>query len=199
MSAALHPAFEDYARGPRAHGRRRIDAPRVRRSRVASWAWDYLVVLAWLALMFVVAGLPQLVGWIDLAWVWSSPVAADVAVTLLTVVPYLAYLTLTEAGPARATWGKRRVGLALHAPEGSVTFGQVLVRNTLKVLPWQLGHMSAMRFAVDDEPMVFAVLLFVASIVLLAAVVVPIFVGRIGIHDRVAGTTVRARAATLKG
>lgn len=199
VSAAVRPAFEDYARGPRADGRRWIDAPRLRRSRVASWGWDYLVVLAWLALVFVVVGLPQLVGWIDLAWVWSRPVAADVAVTLLTVVPYLAYLTLTEAGPARATWGKRRMGLALHDPEGSITFGQVLARNTVKVLPWQFGHMSAMRFAVGDGSMGFAVLLFVASMVLLAAVVLPVLVGRIGLHDRVAGTTVDWTLATLKG
>lgn len=156
-------------------------------------------MLAWLSLVFVVVGLPQIVGWIDLAWVWSRPVAADVAVTSLTVVPYLAYLTVTELGPARATLGKRCVGLALHDPEGSITFGQVLVRNTVKVLPWQFGHMAAMRFAVGDEPMGFAIPLFVASIVLLAAVVVPVLVGRIGIHDRIAGTTVRARVATLNG
>lgn len=102
---------------------------------MASWGWDYLVVLGWLSLVFVVVGFPQLVGWIDLAWVWSRPLAADVAVTFLTVVPYVAYLTMTEAGPARATWGKRRAGLTLDDPEGSITFGQVLVRNAVKVLP----------------------------------------------------------------
>jgi hypothetical protein len=118
-------------------------------------------------------------------------VTADVAVTLLTVVPYLAYLTLTEAGPVRATWGKRRAGLALHVLEGSMTFGRVLVRNAVKVLPWQLGHMSAMRFAAGDAPTGPAGLLFAASLVLLAAVVLPVLAGRVGLHDRV------ARAATL--
>ena len=95
--------------------------------------------------------------------------------------------------------GKRRAGLTLDDPEGSITFGQVLVRNAVKVLPWQFGHMSAMRFAVGDAPMGFSVLLLVASLVLLAAVVLPVLVGRIGLHDRVAGTTVRARVATLNG
>jgi hypothetical protein len=46
----------------------RVDASRLRRSRLASWGWDYLVVLGWLALVFIVVGFPQLVGWIDLAW-----------------------------------------------------------------------------------------------------------------------------------
>ncbi len=144
-------------------------------------------------------GVPQVAGWIDLGAIWSRPAAADVAVTLLTVAPYLAYLTSTEAGPAGATWGKRRVGLILDDPGGTATFGQVLVRNTVKVLPWQLGHMSAMRFAVTDAPTGFAVLLFVMSMVVLAAVVLPVLVGHTGLHDRVAGTSVRAASPTPAG
>lgn len=163
---------------------------------MVSWGWDYLVVLVWLSLVFVAVGIPQLVGWIDLAGIWSRPLAADVAVTLLTVAPYLAYLVITEAGPARATWGKRRVGLTVHEPTGTIALGQVLVRNIVKVLPWQFGHMSAMRFAVTEAPTGSAVLLFVASMVLLAAVALPILFGRIGLHDRVAGTRVRAAMPT---
>lgn len=168
----------------------------LRRSRVASWAWDYLVVLAWLAFVFVAVGAPQLAGWLDLAWVWSRPVTADVAVTVLTVVPYLAYLTTTEAGRTHATWGKRRAGLTLDEPGGAITFGRVLVRNAVKVAPWQLGHMASMRFAVGDEPTVSAVLLFIGSMVVLAAVLGPVFVGRNGLHDLVAGTRVRPAVPT---
>ena len=72
------------------------------------------------------------------------------------------------------------------------------MRNIVKVLPWQFGHMSAMRFAVTDAPTGSAVLLFVASMVLLAAVALPVLVGRIGLHDRVAGTRVRAAGPTLE-
>lgn len=155
-------------------------------------------MLAWLGLAFVAVGVPQLVGLIDLAWVWSRPLAADVAVTLLTVVPYLVYLTTTEAGKTHATWGKRRVGLALDDPSGSITFGQVLVRNTVKVLPWQLGHMSAMRFAMTDAPTPSAVLLFIGSMIVLAAVVVPVLVGRTGLHELIAGTRVRTAVRTFE-
>lgn len=161
-----------------------------------SWGWDYLVVLAWLVLVFVAVGVPQLIGWIDLAGVWSRPLTADVAVTLLTVVPYLAYLVTTEAGEAHATWGKQRVGLTLDEHGGTLTFGRVLLRNAVKVLPWQLGHMAAMRFAVTDEPTASAVLLFVGSVIVLAAVVGPVLAGRSGLHDLVAGTRVRAEVPT---
>src|SRR6056297_1400094 len=95
------------------------------RSRITSWGWDYLVVLVWLALVFVVVGVPQLAGWIDLSGVWSRPVAADVAVTLLTVAPYLTYLIVTEAGPQRSTWGKRRTGLVVNDAGGVVATRQV--------------------------------------------------------------------------
>lgn len=155
------------------------------------------MVLAWLALVFLLVGLPGLAGWIDLSGVWSRPVAADLAITVLTVLPYLAYLTVTEAGPQRSTWGKRRMGLVVADPGGSVTLGQVLVRNLVKVLPWQLGHLSAMDFATADAASGPTPVLFVASMALLAAVVVPVLVGRTGLHDLVAGTRVRAAAALV--
>jgi hypothetical protein len=163
---------------------------------MVSWGWDYLVLLVWLVFVFVAVGVPQPIGWIDLAGVWSRPLAADVAVTMLTVVPYLAYLTTTEAGRTHATWGKRRAGLTLRGPGGSITFGQVLARNAVKVLPWQLGHMAAMRFAVTDEPTASAVVLFVGSVIVLAAVVGPVLLGRSGLHDLMAGTRGRADVPT---
>lgn len=162
----------------------------VLRARIVSWGWDYLVVLAWLALVFVVVGIPQLVGWIDLSGIWSRPVATDLAITAVTVVPYLAYLIMTEAGPHRATWGKRRTALVVSSPKDTPTTGQVFTRNLVKVLPWQLGHLSAMRFATTDVTTGSTPVLFVGSIAILAAVVVPVLVGRTGLHDLVAGTRV---------
>lgn len=84
--------------------------------RLLSWWWDYLLILAWLLLVVAVVGVPQLVGWWDLSSVWSNPAAADVAITVLTVVPYFLYLVLTEMRTPHATWGKRRVGWQLPQP-----------------------------------------------------------------------------------
>lgn len=163
------------------------------RRRVASWGWDYLVVLVWLAVVFIAIGIPQLAGWLDLSGIWSRPAAADVAVTCLTVVPYLAYLVVTEAGSTRATLGKQRTRLAVYGPAGHLALWRVVVRNGVKVLPWQLGHMSAMRFAVTEAVTGFAVAVFIASMVVLALVVVPVLLGSRGFHDRAAGTEVRTR------
>lgn len=176
-----------------------------RRSRATSWVLDYLVVLAWLGVVLVVLGLPTLAGWVDLSAVWSRWWAADIAVTVLTVLPYLAYLVGAEAGPRRATWGKRRTGLAV-APlaatgpdDGTGRRGlrlrRVVVRNVVKVLPWQLGHMSAMRFATSTGDVVppAALVMYAGSTLLLLAVAVPPVLGRRGLHDVLAATEVVPR------
>lgn len=163
------------------------------RDRLRSWGWDYLLILAWLAVVFVIVGIPQLLGWIDLAGIWTDPFYADVAVTVLTVIPYLAYLVVTESGRWQATVGKQRAGLVVSTiAEEKPTTWQVLVRNVVKVLPWQLGHMGSMRLATMEQVTTTAVVLEMGSMVVLAGVVIPIFFGRRGVHDLAAGTRVQA-------
>lgn len=160
--------------------------------RLISWWWDYVVVLSWLIVVFVLLGLPTLLGWVDLEPVWSRQITADLAVTLLTVVPYLVYLVLTERGPARATWGKRRSGLVVETADGSAGgTRRIVIRNVVKVLPWQLGHMAAMRFAAGAASFRPAAAFYSASLVLLVMVAGPAIVGRRGLHDTIAGTVVR--------
>lgn len=155
--------------------------------RLRSWLWDYLVILTGVAALFVVVGVPTLLGWIDGAGVWQSRTGSDVAITVLTVIPTLAYLTITEAGRNHATWGKRRSGLRL-ADEAS--FAKVLGRNAIKLLPWQFGHLAATRFATAPEATTSATLFFVVSMVLLAAVALPPLFGKRGLHEVASGTQV---------
>ncbi len=159
--------------------------------RVLSWLWDYLVVLGVFAADFVFVGVPTLLGWLRLGGVRDDPVLTDVFVTLLTVVPFLAYLAGTESGPHCATWGKRREQLAVFAQDhGLPTRGAVLMRNLIKLLPWQFGHMGALRVAASKAPSPSAVVFLVVSLAMLVAVAGPPLLGRRGIHDLVAGTVV---------
>lgn len=161
----------------------------VRRS--LSWWWDYLLILAWLVVVFLAVGLPQILGSWDLSSIWSDPVSADLAITLLTVVPYFLYLVVTETSAHHATWGKRRTGLTVTTiDETDPELGTILVRNLIKVLPWQLGHMGTMRLATSATPPPFAIWLEAGSLILLALIVVPIAFGRRGVHDLLAGTRV---------
>ncbi|MGH8912972.1 MAG: hypothetical protein ACRDZM_00460, partial [Acidimicrobiia bacterium] len=49
-------------------------------------------------------------GWIDLSSIWADQNTADLAITILTVLPYLLYLTLTEWKTPHATWGSEGRG-----------------------------------------------------------------------------------------
>lgn len=158
--------------------------------RVASWWWDYLLIIAWLAAVFLLIGLPQLLGWIDLSPIWTDQTGTDVAITILTVLPYFLYLTLTERRSPHATWGKRRAGIAVIGKTGDPPGGgAVLSRNLVKVLPWQLGHMGTMRL-VNSTSETAGIWLNTASLALLALIVIPILFRRPGIHDLLAGTRV---------
>jgi uncharacterized RDD family membrane protein YckC len=71
---------------------------------------------------------------------------------LVSVVPPAVATVLAaraESGEHRATWGKRRQGLVVGDVEGGrLTFPRALLRNTAKILvPWQLGHMTAVGAA----------------------------------------------------
>lgn len=161
-------------------------------SRIRSWFIDYLVILAWLVLLALVVGLPSLTEWFDLDDVWSDRVWSDLAITLLTVVPLFVYLTVTESRPTHATVGKRRAGLHVTRVDGAVAgTAAVALRNLVKVLPWQIGHMGTARI-VTGEAEGLGVSLNISALVLLAVVAGPPLVARRGLHDVLAGTEVSA-------
>ena len=158
--------------------------------RLKSWLVDYLLILAWLVVIAVVVGLPSLSGWFNVDRVWADRASTDIAITLLTVVPLFIYLTLTESGSTHSTYGKRRGGIEVTRSDGSeVGSARVAVRNLVKVLPWQLGHMGSVRLA-TGEAEGLGMALNVAALMLVAAVAVPPIAGRRGLHDVTAGTTV---------
>lgn len=162
-------------------------------ARVRSWLGDWLVVAVWLAVLTVVGLLvgqrfadaagPALPGVVPL-------ILADLAITLITVVPYVVYLSVTESSPRRATLGKRWSGLVVADVDGGAArAGQVWLRNVVKALPWQLAHLGVSR-AILEVQTPLAMTLTVLSLVLAGACMAPALVGGRGLHDRVAGTRV---------
>jgi uncharacterized RDD family membrane protein YckC len=171
-------------------------------ARVRSWLGDWLVVAAWLALLTLlgVAVRPLL----DLGGLLGSAVppaprdvvVADIVITVLTVLPYIAYLSVSESSPRRATVGKRWAGLVVVGGSGgSAPKGAVWLRNVVKALPWQLAHLGVSR-AILDVQLPLAFLLTLLALGLAAACAVPALIGRRGLHDRLAGTRVQPGAPT---
>lgn len=164
--------------------------------RVGSWLADWLVVCGWLAVL-TVAGLivRSLLGDIDeQAMSTSSLYLADLVFTVLTVLPYLAYLALTESSPRHATLGKQWAGLVVIGAEGCPPGrGRVWLRNLVKALPWQLAHLGVSR-AIFEIQVLAGVGATVLSLVLVAACALPALAGRSGLHDLTAGTRVTRRS-----
>lgn len=167
-------------------------------ARVRSWLGDWLVVAVWLAVLTVLGLLvgqrfgdavgPALPGVVPL-------VLADLAITLLTVVPYVVYLSVTESSSRRATLGKRWSGLVVaDAQGGPAQTAQVWLRNVVKALPWQLAHLGVSR-AILEVQLPLAMTLTVLSLVLAGACMAPALVGGRGLHDRLAGTRVERAPA----
>ncbi|GGK62477.1 RDD family protein [Ornithinimicrobium pekingense] len=163
-------------------------------ARVRSWLGDWLVVAGWLALLTLLGVLVRPL--LDVPGPAGAPgprrvLAADLAISLVTVVPYVLYLFVTESSPRSASLGKRWAGLVVAgATGGPARTGQVFARNVVKALPWQVAHLGVSR-AVLEVQLPIGMTLVVLSLVLAAACMVPSLVGGRGLHDRVAGTRVQ--------
>lgn len=164
--------------------------PPTLRARLVSLGVDYLVILGWLLVLTLVGFLvrPMLPSGAAAMSLWRT----DLLAFGFTVLPVWVYLTVTEAGRAQATIGKRVARLKVFRQDGLLPgFGRVAARNAVKLLPWQLGHLAVSR-AILDVHLPVAV---VADVVSLGLVVVTVVMAihdpqRRALHDRVAGTRV---------
>ena len=154
---------------------------------LACW-WDYLIIVAWVALLTVVGLVLH-----PVTPTTSSPVIADGAVFCLTVLPVGVYLTLTESGPRQATWGKHRAGLRVVTTDGQRPgLLRIALRAAVKLSPWQLAHVAMSRLILKlDAPLIigatYSLSLFVALLSVGMAWRDPL---RRALHDRAAGTLV---------
>lgn len=82
-------------------------------------------------------------GWLIYGWV------------LLTVsLPIWAYFVISEHSRWQATLGKRLLGLQVTSADGAkASRGQLLTRTVLKLLPWEIFHLTFMLpFPILSEP-----------------------------------------------
>ena len=119
--------------------------------RLLAFAVDWLVIAAWGAALF---------GLLMLVWdghpprprnAWTAHARGLLAMTL----PVLLYFAFSEASGARASLGKRALGLVVsHEHGGRLPFAPALLRNALKFIPWELGHLVAFQsvFSGEGEP-----------------------------------------------
>lgn len=106
--------------------------------RLAAFAVDWFVVAAWGAAVFGAAmlltgGKPERP---------NGPWTAQAVGFLTMTLPVVVYFAACESSARRASFGKRALGLEVAAADGRrLTFAAALVRNAVKFLPWECGHL----------------------------------------------------------
>ncbi len=125
----------------------------------------------------------------------------EVARTLLWnfSVPAWLYFMMGDHSVAGATPGKRMLKLrVMDTTGGRVSIGRALLRTAIKLLPWELVHLSAFALSTDLRKFSPVQVLGVGGANLLVVIYLAVAVatrGQRSIHDFVAGTIIRSLIA----
>lgn len=108
--------------------------------------FDWLFISAYLILLLIITltiyllifkGIPQFTNY-----------QSQLIVTLTSVIPITIIFSIMEGTKNCASWGKRKANLSVIY-KGNPIKGSI-IRNTLKFLPWQFGHMSTINGIYND-------------------------------------------------
>lgn len=110
--------------------------------------------------------------------------------TFTSVVPLIAIFSIMEGSKNFASWGKRKARLKIIY-KGSPIKGSI-IRNTLKFLPWQFGHMSTINGIYNDFDTHFSMIFLALSMGLSIVYILMVFIRKDNRHlaDILAGSKV---------
>lgn len=162
------------------------------KQRLLGMLLDYLVIVIYIGLLLLfafVAGLiaspPHLVS------PWMGELIGFAALTLPTGL----YFILTESSSIQASLGMQFAGITITNQYGNKPkFRQILLRNSLKLLPWEIAHMSIWHiFVPDGAGGAFINAGLITSNVFLVVYLLTIIFRRDhgGLYDAIAGTSLR--------
>ncbi|OQA21742.1 MAG: RDD family protein [Chloroflexi bacterium ADurb.Bin360] len=116
-------------------------------------------------------------------WIWLS-----------VSLPAWLYFALSESSPRQGTFGKRLLGLQVADLQGDrIGFGRALLRTVIKLLPWELTHLSLMLPVPmwwDPQPTLRPEIVGVYALVGVYLVTLFLNPRRQSVHDLVARTVV---------
>jgi len=162
--------------------------------RSAAFAFDYILIAGYLAVLVAVGVLLRQVA-PDLASVlFGSPLTGELTGFVVLTLPVSLYFALSEASPAGATWGKRRLRLCVQDARGTrLGLPRSLLRTAVKFAPWELAHAAVWQFphagpTPSPLPRVGLVLVWLLVGGNIASVLLD--PQRRALYDRIAGTRV---------
>lgn len=124
--------------------------------------FDWLFICAYLLLLFVIAitfyflvlsGIPEF-----------TNSQSQLIATLSSVVPIIIIFSIMEGSKNFASWGKIKANLKVIYKD--MPMKRSIIRNIIKFLPWQFGHMSTINGIYNDFDSPFSMTFFTLSMTL---------------------------------
>lgn len=116
--------------------------------RLFAFALDWLILALWAGLIFGI-----IMFWHE--WnppSFSSPWQGQAVSFLAMTLPFILYFASCESSSHRSSIGKRIVGLEVSKRSGErLSFSSSLLRNAIKFVPWEFGHLMAHHAAFVEE------------------------------------------------
>ena len=140
------------------------------RKRMIELLFDYLFILAYLALLFLGSmfiyiiffnGVPEFT---EIQSQWLVFFTSVLPITLL-----FTFLDYTKNG----SFGKTKAGLQLFYKKKTVQAS--LIRNAIKFLPWQIGHMGTIHGFYSEFDFLSIILSFLATLLAVALLAMMVF------------------------
>jgi uncharacterized RDD family membrane protein YckC len=165
---------------------------------------DYLVILAWMAIIGLVGLTLSLItgGYPDYLGTFG-PVGAQIIFFFVLTFPVGIYLYVSEVGTRQATIGKIKVGMRVVTLEGGAPSKiSILMRTIVKLLPWEIAHtfIWQMQYVFYQSGYEADVPIWIFAGLNVSMILVIIYVAMIALrqdgrapHDLVAGTRVDLR------
>ncbi len=160
--------------------------------RVLAFFLDYAVIIVYALLLFLVSTLLKKYFSIDLNM--GSPIKNQLLAFLLLTLPVFLYFYLSEKGTRHATLGKRIMKLKVTSA------GNILVRNFIKFLPWEIAHIGVHQIVFYDQQQL-EIPIWIWSLLIIPQMVVAIYFtsillsyGRRSIYDNLAKTQISLKS-----
>ena len=112
--------------------------------RLKAFVIDYLISLIYIGILF--GGTILISKFFDLKLDNVNPVNGEIIGFATLTLPVILYFTLSENGKYLGTIGKRKIGLQIVSKSlTKASIKQLILRNCLKFLPWELAHFFIYR------------------------------------------------------
>lgn len=112
--------------------------------RVLAFSIDYIVIIIYAVLLFLVSTL--LTNNFDINLNFGSPFKNQILGFFSLTLPIFLYFYLSEKSSYKATLGKRVMKLKVTSSTGSL-----FLRNFLKFLPWEIAHIGVYQVVFYDQ------------------------------------------------